>query len=145
MSKTVNTPLHHLPQTAFRLQAPYVQARLSCVKGDLKLANMLVDTGADVTILDTEAAKAMNIAYGEFTNTIYGVGGSIPVAKTLTEVSVSLTGINEATTGQALGHVYVGDVVKEWQIGGILGRDFLAHYTVTMDFKNGLLILGEPA
>jgi hypothetical protein len=103
--------------------------------------NAIIDTGADVFILDTEVAKSLGIEritsmMGMFAGGMQaeigfgrtdslGIGGA-----TLHSVPVSILPTGRLTFGQA-------------KIGGIVGTGVLKQFLATIDYPNNQLVLSE--
>ncbi len=98
---------------------------------------LILDTGADRTMVTPEALSRLGIsASGPRQHRVQGVGGTVDAAA----VWVDSVEVGEAKAGPLL--VIVHDA-KVNQADGLLGRDFLNNFTVTIDSKEGVVTL-EP-
>lgn len=98
---------------------------------------LMLDTGADRTMVTPQALRRLGISTdGARRHTVKGVGGSIEAGV----VWVDLIEVGEARAGPLLVIAHDADLK---QAEGLLGRDFLDNFTVTIDSKEGVVTL-EP-
>ncbi|HEY2986964.1 MAG TPA: retropepsin-like aspartic protease [Candidatus Binatia bacterium] len=106
-------------------------------------ANFLVDTGADLTLISVAAAKELgidlrarlpNIRMQTLANSI-----NVPLV-VLDSVEVGGMEVNDLTVAVHDSPIFDGGLPGP---PGILGRDFLSHFRVQIDLKQGLLLLDD--
>ncbi|CAM3979554.1 Aspartyl protease [Paracidovorax anthurii] len=119
------------------IQDPYpiVTARLQ-----ERDAALLLDTGADATVLDAKLARALGLALSD--ESVPGSGGSGPSCEIRRAV------VPRFAIGGALRReqpVYVTAFPREFPWDGVLGADFLQAYAVHIDYLQGRLDLVEAA
>jgi hypothetical protein len=96
---------------------------------------LILDTGADRTMVAPEALQRLGISTGNGPRGILkGVTGSSYVDA----VWVNTVEVGEARVGPLLIIAYDGDLKNA---DGLLGRDFLAHFNVTIDSKERIVTL----
>jgi predicted aspartyl protease len=98
-------------------------------------AQLLLDTGADKTMINPRVLTAAGVALAKSVQSaqVTGVGGSD---------QVSLVSIESLEVGQArIGRMVVASYEVAGAGDGLLGRDFLDRFTVTIDSTNGVVTL----
>jgi predicted aspartyl protease len=98
-------------------------------------AQLLLDTGADKTMINPRVLTAAGVALAKAVRSaqVTGVGGSD---------QVSLVAIESLEVGQArIGRMVVASYDVAGAGDGLLGRDFLDRFTVTIDSTNGVVTL----
>ena len=98
-------------------------------------AQLLLDTGADKTMINPRVLTAAGVALAKSVQSaqVTGVGGSD---------QVSLVSIESLEVGQArIGRMVVASYDVAGAGDGLLGRDFLDRFTVTIDSTNGVVTL----
>jgi hypothetical protein len=96
---------------------------------------LILDTGADRTMVAPKALQRLGISTGDGPRSILkGVTG----ARTVDAVWVTSVEVEETKVGPLLIIAYDGDLKNA---DGLLGRDFLAHFNVTIDSKEGVVTL----
>ena len=98
---------------------------------------LILDTGADRTLITSEAFSNLGLSKE---NSIPVLLTGVTGASTGSAVWVDSIEIEEAKAGPLLITIY--DVVLK-EANGLLGRDFLAHFNVSIDSKAGIVTL-EP-
>jgi hypothetical protein len=96
---------------------------------------LILDTGADRTMVAPSALSRLGIS---FENALRGVIKGITGASYTEAVWVNLVEIEEAKVGPLLIIAHDADLKGA---DGLLGRDFLANFNVTIDPKEGLVTL----
>lgn len=114
---------------------PWVRAKLNAQKE----VTLLLDTGASRTLLHPNTAQKASISLMadalQGTTTVFG-GRKVtfPLAQ-LSSIAVGDAAVEELQIGVFLA------MPTEQTVGGILGGDFLRHFTVTLDYTNRQLWL----
>jgi hypothetical protein len=96
---------------------------------------LILDTGADRTMVAPEALQRLGISTG---NGPRGILRGVTGASYVDAVWVSSVEVGEAKVGPLLIIAYDGDLKNA---DGLLGRDFLAHFNVTIDSKERIVTL----
>lgn len=101
-------------------------------------AQLIVDTGASMTVLSTKAAIDLGILGTTDTEllTVHTAGGSVQV--NMNYLSTLTVGTAQATNVAVAIHD-LPDIPEH--IEGLLGMSFLKHFLVTLDAEHGRLIL----
>lgn len=118
---------------------PYTPGQPIVVVGRLNrtaTVRLLLDTGADRTLISPRAlaAAGISLAQGSASGSIVGVTGSTEAPAVLVE---SLE-VGQARVEQMLVVAYQ---MSEARHDGLLGRDFLDHFVVSLDAARGLVTL----
>jgi len=96
---------------------------------------LILDTGADRTVVAPEALQKLGISTE---NGPRGVLKGVTGVSNVGGVWVNSVEVDEAKVGPLLIIVYNGDLKNA---DGLLGRDFLAHFNVTIDSKERVVTL----
>lgn len=96
---------------------------------------LILDTGADRTMVAPEALQRLGISTG---NGPRGILKGVTGARDVDAVWVSSVEVEEAKVGPLLIVAYDSDLKNA---DGLLGRDFLAHFNVMIDSKEGVVTL----
>jgi hypothetical protein len=96
---------------------------------------LILDTGADCTMVAPEALQRLGISSG---NGPRGILKGVTGASYVDAVWVNSVEVGEAKVGPLLIIAYDGDLKNA---DGLLGRDFLAHFNVTIDSKERVVTL----
>jgi Aspartyl protease/Domain of unknown function (DUF4124) len=96
---------------------------------------LILDTGADRTMVAPEALQKLGISSG---NGPRGILRGVTGASHVDAVWVNSVEVGEAKVGPLLIVAYDGDLKNA---DGLLGRDFLAHFNVTIDSKERVVTL----
>lgn len=108
---------------------PIVTARLQA-----REASLVLDTGADATVLDLRLARALGLPLSR--EVVSGSGGSGPSGEIRRAV------VPRFAVGGALRRdqpVYVTEFPREFPWDGVLGADFLRTYAIRVDYPRGRL------
>jgi hypothetical protein len=96
---------------------------------------LILDTGADRTLVAPEALQRLGIS---IENGPRGILKGVTGASYVDAVWVNSVEVGEAKVGPLLIIAYDGDLKTA---DGLLGRDFLAHFNVTIDSKERVVTL----
>ena len=96
---------------------------------------LILDTGADRTMVAPDALQRLGISTG---NGPRGILKGVAGASYVDAVWVNSVEVGEAKVGPLLIIAYDGDLKNA---DGLLGRDFLAHFNVTIDSKEKIVTL----
>ncbi len=96
---------------------------------------LILDTGSDRTLVAPAALQRLGIATE---NGPRGILKGVTGTSYVDAVWVNSVEVGEARVGPLLIVVYDGDLKTA---DGLLGRDFLAHFNVTIDSKEGVVTL----
>lgn len=109
--------------TFFDPPAPFAQVRLRNPDSGRSLSNvgMLIDSGADVTLIPVLAVSSLGLQFDAAAYELTGFDGSRSVA--------SATSLDLVLSGKVFRGRYLG-IDQEW---GILGRDILNHLFLGLD------------
>jgi predicted aspartyl protease len=124
------------------LHQPRISVRIiSPATGLSRVVSVLVDTGADVSLLDSLLADRLGIALErEQAISIEGVGGAITQAR-MAEVDIRLLDEEEMVL-----HLPVAFApLQTTTVGNLLGLDILAHFDFGLSHRDRLGYLGRPA
>lgn len=98
----------------------------------------MIDTGADGTSLDVDAAKQHKVEVGEMNKWVYGIGGKAPAA----EVT-----LNKVTMGDCVmtnRKILVCDMIKEGEPAdhvGLFGADFMRELDAVITYRESRMFL----
>lgn len=99
-------------------------------------ARLILDTGADGTLVNPAVLTALGVSYrGARSGTGKGVGGTVDTFF----VRVDSVEVGEARYGPLM--VAAHDAGLGLDVDGLLGRDFLDHFTVNIDNGAGVVTL----
>jgi Aspartyl protease len=112
---------------------------------DGRLANMLLDTGAERTVVTREAAIRLKLRLDTWVETtLRGAGGELETRADVDVTRATLGGVN-------LFQRHPGPLslaVTDFNLGGpdgLLGSDILRHYTIDLDYPRAQLTLRPPS
>jgi predicted aspartyl protease len=119
-------------QLIFRHDLAFVPVTLSYSDASIEIANVLVDTGAASTVINADLAAEVSI-YVQPTDTLRrlrGVGGHEHVfIRRVSRLAIGSDGIDDFD-------VEIGEMDYGFDIGGILGMDFLRAANAVIDLGN---------
>jgi predicted aspartyl protease len=108
-----------------------------------KPATLVLDTGAQETVLSAAAAARLGLAaHYEYPRRIGALGGAITSGVAATS-SFAAGGIDISGFGVMIGSVALPDL-EGIQPDGMLGADFLANFAADLDLPGGRLTLHRP-
>ena len=105
-------------------------------------ARLLLDTGAERTMLTEDAARRLGLlADFDHTQLVRGIGGNVAAG----EVTPELHGADGKLPGISFAVVPVHlPPVGEQQVDGLLGADMLVRYDLDLDIGHHLILLYDP-
>ncbi len=101
--------------------------------------NLVVDTGAESTVLDSSIAAALSLALGPRSGWLTGLGGSTPASTG--EVEVML--LSEPALLVRVNAAFVTGIGEN--LGNLLGLDYFEHVNMGLSHSNRTLYFGLPA
>jgi hypothetical protein len=120
---------------------PVVEARAQAIDGSWQTVRLLVDTGADMTVLDGETVQALGLRLEPADGSLTGVGGGAA----LVVVSTTLQMVREDGGTPLTFKGRFAAVNNPVELGtGILGRDILNLFTVILDRAGEAVRLLRP-
>lgn len=100
---------------------------------------MLIDTGAQVSVLDVDTASELDLPETGAPTSIIGVTGSSQIARQFTGMlHLPAWNISRPTTFVAF------PLREQSDLLGIIGMDFLAQFVLTIHGPNGTINLEQP-
>jgi hypothetical protein len=109
---------------------PIVQAEARAVDGSWCQVRLLVDTGADMTVLDGETVQALGLPREAGPGSLAGVGGG--AALVIVETTLQMVRADGGTPLTFKGRFAAVDNPVELGTG-VLGRDILNLFTLILD------------
>lgn len=100
----------------------------------------MIDTGADGTSLDVDAAKAHKVQVGEMDKWVYGIGGKAPAAEVL---------LDKVTMGDCVmtnRKILVCDMIKGTEPAdhvGLFGADFMRELDAVITYRESRMFLKQ--
>ncbi len=105
-------------------------------------ATLILDTGAERTILSLPAVKRLGLQpYHAYQRTMRGIGGTI--ASDTVDVSLTASGVPLPNHGILVGSLSLPALGEVEPPDGLLGADILSNFELDLDLPNGLLHLYE--
>jgi predicted aspartyl protease len=127
---------HRMPLRVYRL--PLIRGMVN----DKYPAYFVVDTGGEMLSITTETATQLAMHPSRHIGVkVWGVTGLDPSAYVLPGVDLAFDRIEYKNFGVAVLNLRAPSVLLGFQLGGILGYNFLSEYRVAMDFARGELRL----
>ncbi|MCI0388933.1 MAG: aspartyl protease family protein [Acidobacteria bacterium] len=105
----------------------------------------ILDTGAQVTIIDSEAAQRSALKYENLSGQASGAGAETLSVAVASSVSLSLSGFK--TSFDQLYVVPIGQIVSPFAgraTHGMLGYDFISRYVIEIDYAERRIHLYDP-
>ena len=131
------TMARHLPATGKELRLPMRIHRLAMVRGmlnDTRPTYFVVDTGGEVISISAETAGRFNTgAYRRIPLKVYGTSGWDRDAFLLPGMNLNFDEIEYRNMPLVVLNLRAPSVLLGFQLGGIVGHNFLSHYKVAMD------------
>jgi predicted aspartyl protease len=135
----------NLPVEAADISLPLRVYRLPLVRGMVNEkypAYFIVDTGGEMLSITRETATQLAMQPSRHIGIkVWGVTGLDPDAYVLPGVDLAFQNIHYKNFGVAVLNLRAPSVLLGFQLGGILGYNFLSEYRVTMDVARGELRL----
>ena len=104
--------------------------------------NFLFDTGASISVIDPQAARALRLrAKGKLK--LAATGGSVQ-SGLIGPVSLSVAGVEVFNQSLATIDLKGAAPLFGFKIDGIIGHDFINSFVVEIDYASGLMNLYEP-
>lgn len=116
----------------------FVQASLP----DGSLGLFLVDTGADVSVLQVSTAERLGLELEEGWSRIRGLSGQHTVALATTDVKIGEMTVSDVEF--AVGVRGLGENVGFMPLDGILGNNVWSRFVLEIDYPADLLVLHRP-
>jgi predicted aspartyl protease len=118
---------------------PVIRAEILMGEGSWRAVELLVDTGADRTVLSANVLESLNLATTEPQEGIGGVGGLVDSVIVRTQIRLTHDdGMKAVFCGE-----YAACVEHEALDMSVLGRDILEMFVVIIDRPSGVVsILG---
>lgn len=134
-----------LPEGDADFTLPMRVNRLPMVRGLLNSthpAYFVVDTGGELMSISAETARALSmIPTRRIPLRVYGMSGLDKDAFLLPGVDLDFEDIEYRKVGLAVLNLRAASVLLGFQLGGIVGHEFLSDYRVSMDVRRGELRL----
>jgi len=136
----------HLPDEAFDIELPLRMHRLAMVPGTLngeKLASFVVDTGGEVISISQSAATGLEWDPDQrrIPLKVYGTSGWDPEAFLLPGVDLQFQQIRFAHIPVVVLNLQMPSALLGFQLGGIVGHQFLSNYRVAIDLERSVVRL----
>lgn len=116
----------------FRHDLAFVTATLTHADSTIELANVLIDTGAASTVINADLAAdaGIHVSPEDTLRRLRGVGGHEHVfVRRVDRFAIGMHGIDQF-------ELEVGEMDYGFEIGGILGMDFLRAANAVITFAN---------
>ncbi|MBI4263367.1 MAG: retroviral-like aspartic protease family protein [Acidobacteria bacterium] len=137
-----------LPASSADVRLPMRVNRLPMVRGLLnstRPAYFVVDTGGEVISISAETARALAMMpVRRIPLRVYGMSGWDSEAFLLPGVDLDFDAIEYRKVGLAVLNLRAPSVFLGFQLGGIVGHEFLSDYRVSMDVGRSELRLEKP-
>jgi len=134
-----------LPDTQADVHLPLRMNRLPLVRGllnDKHPAYFVVDTGGELISISAETANALSMTpVRRIPLRVYGMSGMDKDAFLLPGVDLDFQEIEYRKVGLAVLNLRAPSVLLGFQLGGIVGHEFLSDYRVAMDLARSELRL----
>ena len=138
------TMARHLPAGDDALRLPLRVHRLAMVRGmlnDTRPTYFVVDTGGEVISISAETAGHFESAYRKIPLKVYGTSGWDRDAFLLPGMSLNFDQIEYRNMPLVVLNLRAPSVLLGFQLGGIVGHNFLSHYRVALDTERSELRL----
>lgn len=135
-----------LPAASDAQELPLWLHRLAMVEGTLNSAhhaNFVVDTGGEVISISQATAGLLGPPPSrKIPLKVYGTSGWDPDAFLMPSVDLAFEAVRMPRTAVVVLNLDAPSVLLGFELGGIVGHQFLSKYTVTMDLRRSVLALG---
>lgn len=137
-----------LPRPGETQDLPLWVHRLAMVQGTINgahPANFVVDTGGEViSISQSTAGLVQPVPSGRrIALKVYGTSGWDPDAFLMPNVDLAFDRVQMPRTAVVVLNLQAPSALLGFQLGGIVGHQFLSKYTVTVDLQRSVLSLGN--
>lgn len=136
-----------LPRQGHTQDLPLWVYRLAMVQGVLNgahPANFVIDTGGEVISISQSTAGALAPPAGRrIALKVYGTSGWDPDAFLMPNVDLAFERVLMPKTAVVVLNLQAPSALLGFQLGGIVGHQFLSKYTVTVDLQRSVLALGN--
>jgi len=104
---------------------------------------MILDTGAAATIISQDVAQELDLKKAEVTCEGMGAGGNVEFSSVEIESLVVDSVTHHALTGMTMD---MAEICKriDYEVGGIIGHNFLSSAKLTIDYTTQNILLEEP-
>jgi hypothetical protein len=136
-----------LPRQSDAQDLPLWLHRLAMVQGVINnshRANFVIDTGGEVISISQSTAGFLPPPSGRrIALRVYGTSGWDPDAFLMPNVDLAFQRLLMPKTAVVVLNLQAPSTLLGFQLGGIVGHQFLSRYTVTIDLQRGMLSLSS--
>jgi predicted aspartyl protease len=119
------------------IKRPVIRGEILADNGSWQAIELLVDTGADRTVLSAPTSAALHLQAHETQNRLGGVGGIVNSVDIETQIR-----LYRETKGTVVFHGQYADVTELNALDmSVLGRDILGLFSVIVDQPGGVICL----
>ena len=142
--KNSQTLVYDTQAPSFKTTIAQPDGKLSFIKTNIngKEAYLLIDTGANLTVIDTKAAAHLGLKTRESGGDITGIGGTT-LMQEATNVKFIELGPNDypvkVMVSDISGVLETINSAVSFKVVGILGSDFLTQNRMVIDYNQGII------
>jgi hypothetical protein len=137
---------HSLPRASDGQDVPLWLHRLAMVQGLINnshRANFVVDTGGEVISISQSTAGFLEQPRRRIALRVYGTSGWDPDAFLMPNVDLAFERLLMPRTAVVVLNLQAPSALLGFELGGIVGHQFLSKYTVTIDLERSTLSLSD--